>query len=653
MSSSDFATAAGSLARRASLAVQLPLDGPSARDALATVAAAYADSPRPLADLARHRDLRADMQAAGAQMDREFARSLADVDSVFGDLECAVGALDRGCAALREHVNEALRCTAAAADHAALLADERRELAARHALASGFVERFARVARVDKEEEEEENTTPDRNSDIDASAALVSELDALARQRNECQPLMAVAAQPAVRSLLDDVSAREDAAYAALLRWALREIHTLARDSPEPSARLRIALARLAPRTALFQSAIDEIASVRRDAVARSFVSALVRGGPGGVPRPIEAHAGDPQRYVGDMLAWVHQACASERDLFDSLLSSPASGHSSANSSSLSNAAALAAALDGVARPLEIRVDQTTAELRAPAALHRIARLLDFYRDLFSSVFSADASAPSSSALTLVISGLCESTDSRLRSALDLLVDTAVADLESALSPTLEPPQSLSALLSVISDILFVQTDDPTASAADPINHTVVSALERILAAAHDLATAASLSSSSTSPALHLAAYEQSIFELNVLSAIAEPTASFEFLEEWHVHCVNLEAELVHALSAQLVDILKQKSQLPFDHHQIVPDNLPKLLESFNNMLKTAADLDVSRLVVRLQSQQLARTVSLQAIETFVTQYELLHNAIIQSTSSDDAAIHNLLLAPETVSTLL
>ncbi|KAJ2654923.1 Golgi transport complex subunit 6 [Coemansia sp. RSA 1200] len=654
MSSSDFA-AAGSLVRRASLAVRLPLDGPSARDALATVAAAYADSPRPLADLARHRDLRADMQAAGAQMDREFARSLADVDSVFGDLECAVGALDRGCAALRERVNEALRCTAAAADHAALLADERRELAARHALASGFVERFARVARVDEEEKDEEegNTTPGRNNDIDASAALVAELDALARQRNECQPLMAVAAQPAVRSLLDDVSAREDAAYAALLRWALREIHTLARDSPEPSARLRTALARLAPRAALFQSAIDEIAAVRRDAVARSFVSALVRGGPGGVPRPIEAHAGDPQRYVGDMLAWVHQACASERDLFDSLLSSPANGHSNANSNSLSNAAALAAALDGVARPLEIRVDQTTTELRAPAALHRIARLLDFYRDLFSSVFSADTSAPFSSVLTSVIAGLYESTDSRLRSALDLLVDTAVADLESALSPTLEPPQSLSALLSVISDILFVQTDDPTASAADPINHTVVAVLERILSAAHDLATAASSASSSTSPALRLAAYEQSIFELNVLSAIAEPTASFEFLEEWHVHCVNLESELVHALSAQLVDILKHKSQLPFDHHQIVPDNLPKLLESFNNMLKTAADLDVSRLVVRLQSQQLARTVSLQAIETFVTQYELLHNAIIQSTSSDDTAIHNLLLAPETVSTLL
>ena len=37
------------------------------------------------------------------------------------------------------------------------------------------------------------------------------------------------------------------------------------------------------------------------------FVTALTRGGPGGMPRPIEVQAHDPRRYVGDMLAWVHQ----------------------------------------------------------------------------------------------------------------------------------------------------------------------------------------------------------------------------------------------------------------------------------------------------------------------------------------------------------
>jgi len=39
------------------------------------------------------------------------------------------------------------------------------------------------------------------------------------------------------------------------------------------------------------------------------------------MPRPIEVHAHDPLRYVGDMLGWLHQALASERDLVLALLS--------------------------------------------------------------------------------------------------------------------------------------------------------------------------------------------------------------------------------------------------------------------------------------------------------------------------------------------
>jgi len=33
------------------------------------------------------------------------------------------------------------------------------------------------------------------------------------------------------------------------------------------------------------------------------------------MPRPIEMHAHDPRRYLGDMLAWMHQSLASEREL--------------------------------------------------------------------------------------------------------------------------------------------------------------------------------------------------------------------------------------------------------------------------------------------------------------------------------------------------
>lgn len=37
------------------------------------------------------------------------------------------------------------------------------------------------------------------------------------------------------------------------------------------------------------------------------------------MPRPIEMHAHDPRRYLGDMLAWVHQSLASERELLTAL----------------------------------------------------------------------------------------------------------------------------------------------------------------------------------------------------------------------------------------------------------------------------------------------------------------------------------------------
>jgi hypothetical protein len=49
---------------------------------------------------------------------------------------------------------------------------------------------------------------------------------------------------------------------------------------------------------------VDEYCTARRSIVVRSFLDALTVGGPHGTPRPMELHAHDPPRYVGDMLAW-------------------------------------------------------------------------------------------------------------------------------------------------------------------------------------------------------------------------------------------------------------------------------------------------------------------------------------------------------------
>lgn len=65
--------------------------------------------------------------------------------------------------------------------------------------------------------------------------------------------------------------------------------------------------------------ALTDLALIRQTTLLNQFTTALTRGGPSGLPRPIELHAHDPIRYVGDMLAWVHQAMATEREFLDSL----------------------------------------------------------------------------------------------------------------------------------------------------------------------------------------------------------------------------------------------------------------------------------------------------------------------------------------------
>lgn len=65
----------------------------------------------------------------------------------------------------------------------------------------------------------------------------------------------------------------------------------------------------------MFRCVLEEYASSRRAILVRGFLDALTTGG-----RPIEAKSSDPRRYIGDMLAWLHQAIPDEKDSLNSLL---------------------------------------------------------------------------------------------------------------------------------------------------------------------------------------------------------------------------------------------------------------------------------------------------------------------------------------------
>ena len=92
---------------------------------------------------------------------------------------------------------------------------------------------------------------------------------------------------------------------------------------------------------------IQSLIAVRKPTLTRSFLDALTRGGPGGMPRPIELHAHDSLRYIGDMMAWIHQAVAGEREMVEGLFGKEISEQESAKSPTVSSLAADTAIVGG------------------------------------------------------------------------------------------------------------------------------------------------------------------------------------------------------------------------------------------------------------------------------------------------------------------
>lgn len=72
-------------------------------------------------------------------------------------------------------------------------------------------------------------------------------------------------------------------------------------------------------RSDYLSQALKTLSQTRQLALLSQFLDALSRGGPSGFPRPIEIHAHDPTRYIGDMLGWIHQAVAGEHEFLSGL----------------------------------------------------------------------------------------------------------------------------------------------------------------------------------------------------------------------------------------------------------------------------------------------------------------------------------------------
>ena len=244
--------------------------------------------------------------------------------------------------------------------------------------------------------------------------------------------------------LLEILGQHQDRAYQHLFEWVKGKCDALSEsgaiDDFDTNTKLQISIRFLKKLPIYFDQCQDLLVNSRRTQLVQRFIVALTQGDAntamGGShssgskhhpsSRALDLHAHDAVRYVGGMLAWMHQALASELEFLEAIFGENTEEGQNSRSSSgkhrkstpiaaadteqskdtaviednvegnLSAAAAtgskqvglsipqlLACCLQGLGRPLRVRIMQTLEAKSSLDILYSLTDLLSFYQETF------------------------------------------------------------------------------------------------------------------------------------------------------------------------------------------------------------------------------------------------------------------------------
>lgn len=409
--------------------LQGPHDAKDVRKALDTLAGMYPaassssnpDGPRSktsptdplvLVDTARaRRDLDKDIRQRMLAATDNIISVLRTVDDDLVRLSSDITAMHSSCDSVQYKLRSAQDSSRYLVEHAEGLERQRAAALTQVEVAKVFLSRFTLS---------DAERASIYSREVRVGNDLFSAMDKLQRIRSECQILLqgsdsttstsAAAGGGGTRAGMDIMSSTAedlDQAYQKLCKWCSFEFRQPVKEGLEVSPSLREATRRLkGARQDLLRSALTTLVQTRSSILANAFMSALTQGAgpPTYLPGPIELHAHDPIRYVGDMLAWIHQTVASEREFLTALFdekegeggrrigqrrrglegsvdltgSDPGSLRLGAGEALMREV--LNSNLDGCCRPLKLRIQQTLRSQEGSVTSYRLAHLVQFYR---------------------------------------------------------------------------------------------------------------------------------------------------------------------------------------------------------------------------------------------------------------------------------
>lgn len=256
---------------------------------------------------------------------------------------------------------------------------ESQQLQVQQHVANAFLERFQLTV-------EEHQQLYGANRDSPITPLFFDVLLRVQAIHTDCRVLLQSGYQTAALDIMEEMTLHQEAALERLYRWTQNHCRNI--DTNETIGALVIsAMNKLQDRPVLFKYVVDEYVTARRSVLVRNFIDALTIGGPNGNPKPIEMHAPDPKRYIGDMFAWIHQAIPTEKENLMMLFR-----ECDKNDLTEQIQHALAHISDGICHPLKIRVETILTAEQDLIVLYAVSNLMRFYQNIIKNVSNLGAS---------------------------------------------------------------------------------------------------------------------------------------------------------------------------------------------------------------------------------------------------------------------
>ncbi|KAK4056417.1 Golgi transport complex subunit 6 [Microbotryomycetes sp. JL221] len=608
-------------------------------------------------------ELRKQVERNMAQGSQDFLMAFSQVNEKLSMLQTHLDEMHLCCDQVQTQLEKANSGTKYLLEHAQGLRQQRATAQNQQALVHLFLSRFTLT-----DQEVRALTSPD----VPVGPELFAAMDKTERIRQDCRSLLSGELGDGTQAGMDIMeysSEQLESGFNKIFKWCTFESRGFKKDVLEVSPTMRAAIYRLKSRPDLLNEVLTLLGATRSTAILNLFLDALTRGGPNGLPRPIELHAHDPIRYIGDMLAWIHQTMATEREFLESLFGIKQDGRwvgsvrvykkRQGGSLELDDEDRLRSLLDkdleSCGRPLKMRVQQTIKSQEGSIMTYRIATLIHFYKVTMERTIGDDAH---------MVKVLGEITDIAYAAFFETLTAHGKTLLRFIQPPAaaLSPPSQLRDTLSTLREIMAVYSS----SLLDDANLVSFEQRETEFKSVLDASLDPVLEMCDRMSQLRPTEWERCIFKINCIETCLTALDGFGFTATRVKQLEDEEAVYVETLTVEhfghllkdsglepIVEALKTKdADTPLSHLPTASSTiLSQSLAKFSTFLSTVDTLSSPRL--SLLPPRFAASIHLAALDRISKSYNEVFDAVMNDKNRYEAKSTMLKTSKQDVSTLL